>query len=50
MDKLKNKKERKIITISNNKKISLEEKVKSYNGRNLSKDFKWDKPVGKEIL
>lgn len=29
--------------------ILLEKKFKKYKGENLSKDFKWDKPVGNEI-
>ena len=31
-----------IISISKKKKISLEERFKNYNGKNLSKDFSWD--------
>ncbi len=38
-----------IITISNNKKISLEKRFKNYNGDNLAKDFSWDSVIGKEI-
>ena len=38
-----------IITKSKNKKISLEERFKKYNGENLTKEFVWDEPVGKEI-
>ena len=38
-----------VISKSNKKKISLEEKFKNYNGRNLAKEFEWDSPVGKEI-
>ena len=38
-----------VISKSNKKKISLEEKFKNYNGKNLAKEFEWDNPVGKEI-
>ncbi len=38
-----------IISISKKKKISLEERFKNYNGKNLSKDFSWDERKGKEI-
>ena len=38
-----------VISKSNKKKISLEEKFKNYNGKNLAKEFEWDSPVGKEI-
>ena len=38
-----------IISISKKKKISLEERFKNYNGKNLSKDFSWDERQGKEI-
>ena len=38
-----------IITKSKNKKISLRELFKNYNGENLAKDFEWDEPEGKEI-
>lgn len=39
------------ITISKTKekKISLEERFKSYKGENLSKSFAWDDPKGREI-
>ena len=38
-----------IITKSKIKKVSLEDKFKEYNGKNLSKNFIWDEKVGKEI-
>ena len=38
-----------IKTINKKDVILLEKKFKKYKGENLSKDFKWDKPVGKEI-
>lgn len=38
-----------IISIPKKKKISLEDKFKDYNGKNLAKEFSWDKDVGKEI-
>ena len=31
------------------KKVSLEKEFKDYKGKNLSKDFTWDNPCGKEI-
>lgn len=34
--------DKKIISISKNKKISLSEKFKNYKGENLAKDFSWD--------
>ncbi len=46
---ISNIKEDYIIGISEKKKISLEEKFKSYKGNNLTKDFSWDKSVGKEV-
>lgn len=47
-----NNEEKKTIIIANDEteEISLEEKFKEYDGDNLSKDFEWDDPVGKEIL
>ena len=38
-----------IITIPKKKKISLEELFENYKGENLSKDFTWDEPIGREI-
>jgi len=38
-----------IITKIKNNKISLEERIKSYEGSNLSKEFEWDEPQGREI-
>lgn len=38
-----------IISIPKKKKISLSEKFKEYNGKNLAKEFSWDENVGKEI-
>ena len=38
-----------VISISKKKKISLSEKFKEYNGKNLAKEFSWDENVGKEI-
>ena len=38
-----------IITKSIKKTISLEERFKAYNGKNLAKDFEWDEPQGREI-
>lgn len=38
-----------VISVPKKQKISLEERFKRYNGDNLSKDFSWDEPRGKEI-
>lgn len=38
-----------IITKSKSNKMSLEEKFRNYKGENLSKNFTWDEPVGREI-
>ncbi len=38
-----------IISKSKKKKISLEELFKKYDGENLSKEFEWDAPRGREI-
>ena len=38
-----------IISIPKRAKISLEERIKNYDGPNLCKDFTWDGPVGREI-
>lgn len=38
-----------IITVSKKKKISLVERFKNYEGKNLSKEFSWDESVGREI-
>lgn len=38
-----------IISIPKREKISLEERFKNYKGENLSKEFVWDGPVGREI-
>lgn len=37
--------DKKIISISKNKKISLSEKIKNYKGENLVKDFSWDDDI-----
>ncbi len=41
--------ERMVITKSIKKKISLRERFDNYNVDNLSKNFNWDHPRGKEI-
>ena len=46
---LKQEGEKIIISITKNKKISLEELFNKYNGPSLTKDFEWDEPVGREI-
>lgn len=38
-----------IISIPKKRKISLVDRFKEYNGKNLAKDFFWDESVGKEI-
>lgn len=38
-----------IIKVPKRKKVSLDELFKKYQGRNLAKEFSWDKSVGKEI-
>ena len=38
-----------IISKSKNKNISLAQLFKEYNGENLTKEFEWDEPRGKEI-
>ena len=38
-----------LITIPKKKKIDLEELFKNYTGENLSKEFEWDEPVGREL-
>lgn len=38
-----------IITKSKKTKISLEERFRKYNGKNLAKEFTRDSPVGEEI-
>lgn len=37
--------DKKIISISKNKRISLSEKIKNYKGKNLVKDFSWDDDI-----
>lgn len=32
-----------------NKKLSVEELFENYEGENLTKEFEWDKPRGREI-
>lgn len=38
-----------VITVKKNKKISLRERFANYKGEDLTKEFVWDNPVGKEI-
>ena len=38
-----------IVSKSKNNKVSLADKFKDYNGKNLSKEFEWNKAIGKEI-
>ena len=38
-----------VISKSNKKKISLVDRFNEYNGEDLTKEFSWDEPRGKEI-
>ena len=38
-----------IISIPKRTKISLAERFANYHGENLSKEFVWDGPVGREL-
>ena len=38
-----------IITKIEKKNFSLEQRIKEYEGKNLSKEFEWDEPQGREI-
>lgn len=38
-----------VISVPKRKKISLKDRFKKYNGKNLAKDFTWDESIGKEI-
>lgn len=38
-----------IISIPKKDKISLKERFKNYEGKNITKNFTWDDPVGEEI-
>ena len=38
-----------IVIEKKNKKINLEERFKNYKGPDLTKEFEWDDPRGKEI-
>ena len=38
-----------IISIPKKKKISLSDRFKEYNGKNLAKDFSWDENIGREL-
>jgi hypothetical protein len=39
-----------IISFPKKECISLADRFKKYQGKNLSKVFKWDEPVGREII
>lgn len=41
--------EDKIVISKIKPKISLEERIKAYDGENLAKTFEWDDSIGKEI-
>lgn len=38
-----------IISIPKKKKISLSDRFKEYNGKNLAKDFSWDENIGRKL-
>lgn len=38
-----------IITVPKKQKVDLEKLFNDYKGNNLSKEFSWDEPVGREI-
>ena len=38
-----------VITKIEKKKFSLEQRIKEYEGENLSKEFEWDEPQGREM-
>ena len=38
-----------IISIPKKKKISLSDRFKEYNGKNLAKNFSWDENIGREL-
>ena len=38
-----------IISKSNKNKISLKERFKNYHGEDLTQEFSWDDPLGREI-
>lgn len=38
-----------IISIPKKKKISLSDRFKEYNRKNLAKDFSWDENIGREL-
>ena len=43
-----NKKPEKELVVKD--KISLQKKFNEYHGKNLTKNFEWDEPRGKEII
>ena len=49
LEKLNNTARKELRILSNDKKISLIEKLDSYKGENLTKEFSWDNPKGREI-
>jgi len=46
---IKEEEDRIIITKVKTEKISLKERIEKYSGKNLSKEFEWDEPQGKEL-
>ena len=46
---IKEEEDRIIITKVKPEKISLKERIEKYSGENLSKEFEWDEPQGKEL-
>ena len=47
---IKQEKDELIINKEKKVNISLAEKFTNYKGKNLAKDFSWDKDIGKEVL
>ena len=47
---IKQEKDELIINKEKKVNISLAEKFTNYKGKNLAKDFSWDKDIGKELL
>ena len=45
------KKNKVYVSVTNSKKkVSLKERFENYKGKNLSKEFSWDKDVGREKI
>ncbi len=46
---IKQDEDRIIVSVIKKNKISLSDRFKEYNGKNLAKDFLWDENIGREI-